>query len=123
MIYKIYNALLADPVINTMVNGRIKFYEYPASGDVTGPYIIIDPLSPPLAGDFADNKWLTDSYLFQIEVWSKSLEDTTTCAKQVRNVMWKILGFSELSTGVDEYDSDLSIYRVARRYKGKEYVE
>jgi hypothetical protein len=123
MIHKLYNAFMEDSLINSKTNGRIKFYEYPAAGDVSGPYIIIDPLSPPQAGDYADNKWLTDAYLFQIEVWSKNLEDTKSIANQIRSVMWKVLGFGQSGTGVDEYDEDLSIYRDARRYRGKEYVE
>jgi hypothetical protein len=123
VIYKIYEAFLVDPLIQSKTNGRIKFYEYPAAGDVTGPCIVIDPIAPPLPGDFADNKWLTDEYLFQIEVWSKSHEDTESIAKQIRRVMWEGLSFAQMGTGVDEYNEELTIYRDARRYRGKTYVE
>lgn len=123
MIYKIYNAFLAEPLIQSKVNERIKFYEYPAAGDVSGPCIVIDPIAPPLPGDYADNSWLTDDYLFQIEVWSNSLEDTEAIAKQIRSTMWKELGFSQTGTGVDEWDPDTGVFRDARRYRGKTYVE
>jgi hypothetical protein len=123
LIYKIYDALLSDSFIHPKVWERIKFYEYPAAGDVTGPCIVIDPIAPPLPGDYADNTWLTDDYLYQIEVWSKSLEDTESIAKQIRKVMWKVLGFAQVGTGVDEWDPDTGVYRDARRYRGKTYFE
>ncbi|WP_299090345.1 DUF3168 domain-containing protein [uncultured Metabacillus sp.] len=123
MIYKIYEALIADTLIQEKVGSRIKFYEYPATGDVTGPYIIIDPLGPPIPGDYADNEPLTDEYLYQVEVWSKSLSDTGIIAKQIRKVLRKNLGIPQYGTGVDEWDQETAIYRDARRYRGKEYVE
>jgi hypothetical protein len=123
MIEKIYEAFKADPFINEKVGDRIKYYEYPAAGDVTGPYIIIDPLAPPTPGDYADNEWLTDEHLIQIEVWSKNRLDTGAIAKQIRLVMWMSLGFGQLSSGVNEWDKDLQVYRDARRYKGKTYIE
>jgi Protein of unknown function (DUF3168) len=123
LIYRIYDAFLSDSLIQSKVGERIKFYEYQAAGDVTGPCIVIDPLAPPLPGDYADNTWLTDDYLFQIEVWSKSLEDTESIAKQIRQVMWKVLGFAQTGTGIDEWDQDTGVYRDARRYRGKTYVE
>jgi hypothetical protein len=123
LIYKIYEAFLSDSLIQSKVGERIKFYEYPAAGDVTGPRIVIDPIAPPLPGDYADNTWLTDDYLYQIEVWSKSMEDTESIAKQIRKVMWKVLGFAQTGTGVNEWDQDTGVYRDARRYRGKSYVE
>jgi len=123
MLYKIYDAFKADPLIQEKVGERIKFYEYPLTGDVTGPYIIIDPLSSPIPGDYADNEQLTDEYMYQIEVWSKNLSDTESIAKQIRTVLRKEIGFAQYGTGIDEWDKDLGIYRDARRYRGKEYVD
>lgn len=122
MIWKISDALLADPLIQEKVGSKIKFYEYPATGDVSGSYIIIDPLDVPRPSDYADNKWLTEDYLFQIEVWSKSLADRDAVAKQIRKVMLDKLGFVQSGGGVDEWEKDLNIYRDARRYRGKAYV-
>ena len=121
MIYKIYDALKVDPLIQEKVGNRIKFYEYPSTGDITGPIIVIDPLDTPIPSDYADNKWLTEDYLYQIEVWSKSLEDTKMIADRIRQVMWSI-NFGQSGSGVDEWDKDTGIYRDARRYRGKVYV-
>ncbi|WP_026581023.1 DUF3168 domain-containing protein [Bacillus sp. J33] len=123
MINKIYESFLADSLIQEKVGSRIKFYEYPSTTDlVKGPYIVIDPLDTPTPKDYADNKWLTEDHLFQIEVWSKSLADRDAVAKQIRKVMWDKVGFAQTGGGVDEWDKDLNIYRDARRYRGKSYV-
>ncbi|WP_256815562.1 hypothetical protein [Cytobacillus sp. Bac17] len=123
MIWKINDAFLADPLIQEKVGRRIKFYEYPSTTDLEkGPYVVIDPLDTPIPKDYADNKWLTEDYLFQIEVWSKSLADRDAVSKQIRKVMWDKLGFAQSGGGVDEWEKDLNIYRDARRYRGKVYV-
>ncbi|MDC7770337.1 hypothetical protein POL88_15525 [Priestia megaterium] len=124
MLYKVYDALNTSDLIKQKVGKRIKFYEYPSTDNMQGVYIVVDPLDVPKPGDYADNKWLTDEYFYQIEVWSMNLFDTQAVAKEVRNVMWKELGFAQLIPGLDEFDKDTGIYRDARRYKGKEeYAE
>ena len=122
MIYKVYDALKTSTLIQEKVNNRIKFYEYPPTDNIQGVYIVIDPIDTPRPGDFADNKWLSDEYFYQVEVWSKNLLDTQAIAKEVRQVIWKQLGFSQYGTGLDEWDKETGIYRDARRYRGKEYV-
>lgn len=114
---RIYQALIADDYIQEKVKDRIKGYEYPATGDVTGPFIVIDPLDAPLPSDYADDNWLTDDYLFQIEVWSKNRLITQELASRIRHVMWD-LGFRQ-NSGINEFDE--GIYRDARRYRGKLY--
>ncbi|WP_207767833.1 hypothetical protein [Heyndrickxia camelliae] len=114
----IYNALIADAYIKKQAYGRIKYYEYPETGDVTAPYIIIDPIDSPNPSDFADNTWLKYDCLFQIDVWSPNRITTYTIADKIRDVMWNQFGFAQKS-GPQEYDT--GIYRDARRYKGKIY--
>lgn len=120
MLNKIYESLVADALIQEKVENRIKFYEYPETAILTDAHIIIDPLDVPIPSDFADNTWLKEDFLLQIEVWSKSLSDTQIVAKRIREIMWK-LGFSQ-GGGVDEWDKDLNIFRDARRYRGKVYI-
>lgn len=119
MIWEIYNKLIADETINDLVGSRIKFYEYPEPKDVKETHIIIDPLGPPTPGDYADDKWLTDDYLFQIDVWSKDMIERDVIADKLRHLMWQ-LNFRQ-TDGMDEYDNDYDIYRDARRYRGKAY--
>jgi hypothetical protein len=115
----IYDALMANPSIKKTVDERIKFYEFPETGEVTAPFIIIDPLDVPTPQDFADNTWLTYDCLFQIDVWSKKRTTTRELSGQIRDVMWN-LGFSQ-GSGVDEWDKSTGIFRDARRYRGKLY--
>ena len=119
---EIYYALTDDPVINQMAGGRIKFYDYPATGDVTGPYIVIDPLSPPLPAEHGDGEVLTEDYMYQIDVWTKSRLQTKELAKRIQNVM-RAKGFGAYGGAADEYDRETGIYRDARRYRGQEYTE
>ncbi|MED3976773.1 hypothetical protein [Priestia megaterium] len=123
MLYKVYDALNTSDLIKEKVGKQIKFYKYPSTDNMQGVYIVIDPIDVPKPGDYADNKWLTDEYFYQIEVWSMNLFDTQAVAKEVRNIMWNQLGFAQLIPGLDEFDEDTGIYRDARRYRGKEYVE
>lgn len=123
MEYQFYEAFKADTIIQEKVGDRIKFYEYPDTEDLKqGPIIVIDPLDPPLPSDFADNQWLTEDYLYQIEVWSRDRTDRNLIAKRIQNILWEQFNFGNYGGGVDEWDRDLEVYRDARRYRGKHYV-
>ena len=121
MIWDIYSALMADELINEKAGNNIKFYEYPEAKDVKETHIIIDPLDVPKPSDYADNQWLTDDYLFQIDVWSKNMAERDLIASKIRRIMWQ-LNFSQIG-GMDEYDGDFDVFRDARRYRGKKYVK
>ncbi|MDN4525323.1 DUF3168 domain-containing protein [Fictibacillus fluitans] len=117
----IYNALIADDHIKEKVAGRIKYYQFPATDDVEDAHIVIDPLDVPIPKDFADETWLTEDYLVQIEVWTKNRLATAELSSKVQQAMWKI-GFSQ-GSGMNEYDRETGIYRDARQYRGKVYRE
>lgn len=117
---RIYEALSSDALIASKVETRIKYYTYPETGDVTKPYIVIDPLMPPTPDDYADNKWMTETHLIQIDVWAKTRADKDLLGNQIQLVM-KNAGFYQSGSGVDEYDKDVQIYRDGRRYLGKFY--
>ncbi len=117
---RIYEALSSDALIASKVETRIKYYTYPETGDVTQPYIVIDPLMPPTPDDYADNKWMTETHLIQIDVWAKTRADKDLLGNQIQLVM-REAGFYQSGSGVDEYDKDVQIYRDGRRYLGKFY--
>lgn len=117
---RIYEALSSDALIASKVETRIKYYTYPETGDVTKPYIVIDPLMPPTPDDYADNKWMTETHLIQIDVWAKTRADKDLLGNQIQLVMREV-GFYQSGSGVDEYDKDVQIYRDGRRYLGKFY--
>ncbi|MEM5014110.1 hypothetical protein WKH57_25715 [Niallia taxi] len=115
----IYNALIADEFIAKEAEDRIKYYEYPESGEVKKPYIIIAPLDVPAPSDFADDTWLTFDCLYQIDVWTKNRITTRQIGERIHQVLWK-LGLKQ-NGGLSEYDS--GIFRDARRFRGKLYRE
>lgn len=119
MLEDIYAALISDSYIEEHTRNRIKFYKYPEAASLDEPHIIIDPLDVPIPKDFADNTWLTDDYIYQIESWSHDPYVTKELSRRIRMVMWD-LGFVQ-GSGTDEYDSDFDIYRDARRYTGRIY--
>jgi len=119
MLDKIYESLLNDDYIAEQAKGRIKYYEYPETATMDKPHIIIDPLDVPMPDDYADDTWLTDDYLYQIEVWSKSRSITEKLSARIRHVLWG-MGFKQ-GSGMDEWDKDFNIFRDARRYRGKVY--
>lgn len=114
----VYDAFMNNEYIKEQAFGRIKFHEYPEAGDVTAPYIVIDPLDVPQPKDFADNTWLTYDCFLQIDVWTNSRTTTRVLAEKVQAVMWSVLGFSQ-NGGISEYDD--GVFRDARRFRGKIY--
>ncbi|MEC5422393.1 DUF3168 domain-containing protein [Virgibacillus sp. C22-A2] len=114
----IYNRLIADDYIKEQALGRIKYYEYPATGDVDNPFIVIDPLDDGSPVDFADNTWTKLDFLIQIDVWTLNRLTTLNLANTVRDVMWNDLGFKQIN-GPNEYDE--GIFRKADRYRGTLY--
>lgn len=122
MIWDIYNALKDDDLIKGIVKENIKFYEYPEVKSLTDTHVIIDPLYPPNPDDFADNVWLSNIQLFQIDVWSKSMTDRDIVASKIQFLLWEKLNLEQIPNGIDEYDKDYDIFRDARRYRVKKYV-
>ncbi|RWR06749.1 DUF3168 domain-containing protein [Siminovitchia fortis] len=123
---EVYKVLKSDPFIAAEVGNRIKYYEYPATGDITGPIIVLEEVGAEMPGDYADGQWLTEDYMVHIEVWVQGAggrKKRDAIARQIRNIMWEKLGFSQVASMDPEWDKDTNTYRDARRYRGKAYRE
>lgn len=116
----IYQKLMANDFVKGQAAGRIKYYEYPETGDVKNPFIIIDPLDDGDPVDFADNTWTKLDFLIQIDVWTLNRKTTLNLGNTVRDVMWEGLGLRQIK-GPNEYDE--KVYRKADRYRGTLYRE
>ena len=116
----IYNQLIEDEYIAEQAEGRIKFYEYPETGEVDKPFIVIDPLDDGEPIDFADNKWTKFDFLVQIDVWSPNRLTTLKLGNRIRDVIWEKLGFGQIK-GPNQYEN--GIFRKADRYRGTLYRE
>lgn len=118
----IYEEIIKNPFISQEVSGRIKYYEYPDTGEVDKPYIVIDPLDAPLPGIYADDQPLMNDYMVQIDVWSLNRQTTRKLSSEIEDVMWE-LGFGQYGGGANDWDKATGIFREARRYRGKIYKE
>lgn len=120
----VYNALKSDSIISKEVSNRIKYYEYPSTGDISGPMIILEEVGAPTPKDYADNLWLTEDYMVHIEVWVKGSggrKKRDQLANRIRDVMWDKFRFRQVSSMDPEWDKETNTYRDARRYRGKTY--
>lgn len=114
---KLAGVLLASQSLQPLLTAdRIKFYKFPDAAAVTAePIVIFDPLDAQAPSRFGDNRAIAESQLYQVEVWGKDRERVFATAQQLREAMGQ-LGSVQLPGGVDEYDSDTKVYRIARRY-------
>lgn len=115
-----YNILKDDEVIRQYLDSerdglRLKFYKYPETADVSGPYVVLESIINGFPSNFSDDTWVSYDYLIHIEVWSKSREDTINLANRIRDLLWKNLKFKQ-NDSTEERDA--GIYRDARRYEG-----
>lgn len=116
----VYNHLIADKYIHEQALERIKYYEYPETGEVDKPFIVIDPLDDGDPVDFADNTWTKLDFLIQIDVWTPNRLITLNLGNKIRDLMWEKLGFRQIK---GPNDHDQGVFRKAARYRGTLYRE
>ncbi|WP_260286358.1 DUF3168 domain-containing protein [Peribacillus aracenensis] len=114
----IYNQLRTNELIVSLCEDRIKFYEYPETGDTSKPFIVIDPLIPPFPTVYASNENHAYKYLYQIDVESTERITVKKIQAEIRKELKK-LGFGQLKDeGLDEYFKETKRFVDARRYQG-----
>ncbi|MGD6873017.1 hypothetical protein ACQCU1_12640 [Sutcliffiella horikoshii] len=114
----VYQVLKVDPYISEQIENRIKFYEYPESGAVDRPYMVLEEVQPSQPSTFADGTWLTLDIHLHVEIWSPNRTITRLLAERVQNLVWKKFKIGQRG-GLPEYDN--GVYRDARRYQGLIY--
>ncbi|MFJ7993591.1 DUF3168 domain-containing protein [Peribacillus frigoritolerans] len=113
----IYNQLISNEVIVSLCEDRIKFYEYPETGDASKPFIVIDPLDVPVPTVYASNENHANEYLYQIDVESTNRLQVKEIQAEIKKELKK-LGFGQLKDGLDEYFNETKRFVDARRYRG-----
>ncbi|MFE5430276.1 DUF3168 domain-containing protein [Peribacillus simplex] len=113
----IYNQLISNELIVSLCAGRIKFYEYPETGDTSKPFIVIDPLDVPVPTVYASNENHANEYLYQIDVESTNRLLVKKIQAEIKKELKK-LGFGQLKDGLDEYFKETKRFVDARRYQG-----
>ncbi|MDV7767603.1 DUF3168 domain-containing protein [Peribacillus sp. CSMR9] len=113
----IYNQLRSNELIVSLCADRIKFYEYPETGDASKPFIVIDPLDVPVPTVYASNENHANEYLYQIDVESTNRLQVKEIQAEIKKELKK-LGFGQLKDGLDEYFKETKRFVDARRYQG-----
>lgn len=115
MLDTIYGAMIKNDTIMAECAGRIKYYIYPETADMSGPFITIRPLAPPQAANYASDKSLGFQFSYQVDVQSYDRKKCKEVQRAVKDVMYA-LGFSQQAGGLDEYFEETKRFVDARRY-------
>ncbi|WP_348922075.1 hypothetical protein [Enterococcus rotai] len=117
MLMIIYNQLLTNAVVKDKVTSdRIKFYDYPETGDVDNPFIVISPLGVPSGSVIGSDKELSLRFSYQIDVQGKD----RLAVKQIQNAVKITMGnlrYVQLPEGIDTYFNETKRFLDARRYR------
>lgn len=114
MMMIIYNQLITNQTILSKTNKRIKFYEAPETMET--PYIVIRPIDTPYPKIGGSDKELAIQFSYQIDVLGFGRMDVKEIQQAIKKEM-RILGFGQLSGGLDQYFEETKQYVDARRYR------
>lgn len=117
MLMMIYDHLIENPVIRDEVTKkRIKFYDYPETGDTKKPFMIISPLGVPYANSHASDLEVSLQFSYQIDVQGADRLLVKKIQRAVKDTMFEF-GYSQLPEGLDTYFSETKRFLDARRYR------
>lgn len=119
MLTDIYNALMANNELKTLVTGtkgiRVTYYIYDDTRDQTGLHLIIAPVMPPTPAVGGSDKELSVELTYQIDAVSANRKDVKRAQFLIKQIM-SAMGFSQLPDGLDELLENKT-YVDARRYR------
>ncbi|EAC7323783.1 TPA: DUF3168 domain-containing protein [Listeria monocytogenes] len=116
----IYTTLSKNDIIHTTCEERIKYYDFPSTGDSNKTFLLIIPLDVPVPTNFSSNKAMWEDFLVQIDVQSDNRLIVKQIQEEVRKEM-KQIGFGQLAGGLDEYFPETGRFVDARKYSGLPY--
>lgn len=105
-----------DPIINSLINNRIYNYELTEVDDTSGPFIVLTPVYDK-PSSYVSDKYLSETYLLQIDVETYNHQETIDITKRIRYLMWQ-KNMKQVSTELDKYFEQTRRYVMSRRYKG-----
>ncbi len=116
---EIYNALMANNELKTLVTGtkgiRVAYYDYGDTRDQTGLHLVVIPLKPPTPAIGGSDKELSVELTYQIDAVSANRKDVKRAQFLIKQIMSE-MGFSQLPDGLDEFLENKT-YVDARRYR------
>ncbi|ECL1811959.1 TPA_asm: DUF3168 domain-containing protein [Listeria monocytogenes] len=116
----IYTTLSKNDIIHTTCEERIKYYDFPSTGDSNKTFLLIIPLDVPVPTNFSSNEAMWEDFLVQIDVQSDDRLTVKQIQEEVRKEM-KQIGFGQLAGGLDEYFPETGRFVDARKYSGLPY--
>ncbi|EAF1758993.1 DUF3168 domain-containing protein [Listeria monocytogenes] len=116
----IYTTLSKNDIIHTTCEERIKYYDFPSTGDSNKTFLLIIPLDVPVPTNFSSNESTWEDFLVQIDVQSDDRLTVKQIQEEVRKEM-KQIGFGQLAGGLDEYFPETGRFVDARKYSGLPY--
>ncbi|AHJ02932.1 DUF3168 domain-containing protein [Listeria monocytogenes] len=117
----IYTTLSKNDIIHTTCEERIKYYDFPSTGDSNKTFLLIIPLDVPVPTNFSSNEAMWEDFLVQIDVQSDNRLIVKQIQEEVRKEM-KRIGFGQLAGGLDEYFPETGRFVDARKYSGLPYM-
>ncbi|EAF8996892.1 DUF3168 domain-containing protein [Listeria monocytogenes] len=116
----IYTTLSKNDIIHTTCEERIKYYDFPGTGDSSKTFLLIIPLDVPSPTVYSSNTNTMEDFLVQIDVQSNDRLIVKKIQDEVRKEM-KQIGFGQLAGGLDEYFPETGRFVDARKYNGLPY--
>lgn len=116
----IYTTLSKNDIIHTTCEERIKYYDFPGTGDSSKTFLLIIPLDVPSPTVYSSNTNTMEDFLVQIDVQSNDRLIAKKIQVEVRKEM-KQIGFGQLAGGLDEYFPETGRFVDARKYNGLPY--
>lgn len=120
-----YNAFKNDSVVSEHVSS-IRFSNYPNANDITNPVIVIDDLSTPIPGDYADDDNLTYQYIYQIDLFVKQSSVngrllSNRLILRIQRIMWEQFDFKVNMSGKPDYNKEFNMFTSTVTFTGKKY--
>ncbi|MDW5471974.1 hypothetical protein [Staphylococcus equorum] len=112
----ITNIIINDPILVSEVNNRIYYYEATEVDDTSDAFVVLTPiLDQP--SSFVSNKYLSETYFFQVDVESYNHQQTIDITKRIRYLL-SDENLRQASTQLDDYFKVTQRYVMSLRYKG-----
>ncbi|HCA7005265.1 TPA: hypothetical protein K8020_001840 [Staphylococcus pseudintermedius] len=108
--------IMSDDQLQFYLQSRIYYYRVTENAEVSKPFVVLKPiLDKPF--DFVSDKYLSESYLIQVDVESTNHQITIDITKRIRYLLFAN-NLVQASSQLDEYFESTKRYIMSRRYRG-----
>lgn len=112
----IRSIILDDTILKVELGNRIYYYEPTENADVSKPFVILTPVDDD-PSSYVSDKYLSETYLIQVDVESTNHQKTIDITKRIRYLLFAN-NMSQASSQLDNYFKQTKRYVMSRRYRG-----